>query len=266
MRPRESVSGLSDWIEHLRPAMTKPTFERLHLLALAWLVAPAPQLITTALIFSGLSAHHHASFYRLFSTATWSPDEMGRWLLFALLDAFVEPTASVNLIMDDTLTHCKGPKTDAIGCHIDPVRSTRRYKVKAFGHVWVIAALRLKFAFSERFFAPPIAFRLYRTQAACDASGEVFRKKTELARELMEMIAGWLPRRQIVLCIDNADFCAELLKNRPDNVEIISHLKSTVRLRTETPPHPKGAAHCPREQGHLLPKMAEIFEDDTGYP
>lgn len=183
----------------------------------------------------------------------------------ALLEAFVADGEAVHFLLDDTLTHHNGDHIDALGCHIDPVRSSRTYKVKAFGHVWVIAALCLRFPFSPRDFALPIAFRLYRTQAECDASGEVFRTKTQLAEELMEMVSGWLKGRSGILCADSAYMCEQVLKNRPDHIEIIGAMKSNVVLRTATPEH-NGQPWRPRLKGYRLPKPAEIYADDESYP
>jgi len=244
MRPTWNILGLSEWIEQMN-VMRAQTFARLRDLALAWLVAPAPQLITTALVYAGLSSRHHAAFYRLFSDASWDADEMCHAVFDALLEAFVADGDVVQLTVDDTLTHHNGDHIDALGCHIDPVRSSRTYKVKAFGHVWVIAAICLRFPFSPRDFALPIAFRLYRTQAECDASGETFRKKTELAEELMSMVSTWLKGRRAVLCADSAYFCERLLKNRPEHIEMIGAMKSNVVLRTETPEKAAGTPAAP---------------------
>jgi hypothetical protein len=265
MRPTWDLFGLSEWIEQMR-VMRRKTFERLQELALAWLVAPAPQLITTALVHSGLSGSHHAPFYRLFSDASWDADEMGQSVLRALLASFVPSDASIHLILDDTLTHHAGPQIDGTGSHIDPVRSSKTYKVKAFGHVWVIAAIRLRFPFSPRDFALPIAFRLYRTRADCEATGERFRKKTELAEELLEMVSKWLPERQILLTVDNAYFCERLLKSRPQHVEIVGAMKSNVVLRGETPEKAGGKAGRPRVQGHRLPTPSQWYNDDQKHP
>jgi hypothetical protein len=187
MRPTYNIPGLTDWFEKMK-TMRKATFARLQEIALAWLVSPSPQLITTALVYAGLSGTHHASFYRLFSEASWDLDKMGQRLFEALVEAFVPAGEPVHLTIDDTLAHHDGPTIDATGCHLDPVRSSKSYKVKAFGHVWVIAAIRLRFPFSPRYFALPIAFRLYRTNADCEVTDEPFRKKTELAEEIMGMV------------------------------------------------------------------------------
>ncbi|CAN0452419.1 unnamed protein product, partial [Ectocarpus fasciculatus] len=89
--PRTSVIGLSDWIAPLRSAMTRPTFNRLRLLALAWLLTDRPGTITSALLASGLArTQHHANFYRALQ-AVWEPDDVGKSLLKALVETFYAP-------------------------------------------------------------------------------------------------------------------------------------------------------------------------------
>lgn len=265
MRPQWSVFGLSEWIEHLQTTRLKTT-ARLQEFALAWLLAPAPQVLTTALVYAGLSEEHHAQFYRLFSDVTWDADAVGKALFHALLSAFVPAGQTIHLSIDDTLTHHNGPTIDAVGCHLDPVRSTKTYKVKAFGHVWVIVALRLRFPFSNTDFALPVGFRLYRTEKDCEATGETFRTKTELAAELLTEVSGWLEGRQATLSVDSAYFCAQVLQNRPAHIEVVGAMKSNAVLRTATPAKVPGQPGRPREQGYRLPSPAEIYADDEGYP
>ena len=265
MRPTYNIPGLSDWFEKMK-TMRAATYARLQELALAWLVSPSPHLITTALVYSGLSSTHHATFYRLFSDASWEVDEMGERLFHALVEAFVPAGEPVHLTIDDTLTHHDGPIIDAVGCHIDPVRSSKTYKIKAFGHVWVIATLQLRFPFSPRDFALPIAFRLYRTNADCEATGATFRKKTELAEELMGMVSKWLSGRRAVLSVDSAYFCEQLLKNCPDHIEMIGRMKSNAALNGETPERAEKPKGRPRKQGHRMASLPELYADDEGHP
>ena len=70
-----------------------------------------------------------------------------------------------------------------LGVHIDPVRSTRRTRLLTFGHVWVVLSVLFPVPFSERVWALPVLFRLYRTQADCQCCR---------ARLLMEIWTGWL--------------------------------------------------------------------------
>ncbi|WP_395845367.1 transposase [Cystobacter fuscus] len=119
--------------------------------------------VTEALVSAGVSGvRHHAGFHRFFSRARWSIDQVGRLLLLHLAALAPGP---VRLALDDTLCTPKGPKVFGLGVHVDPVRSTRRTRLLTFGHVWVVLCVLLPVPFSERVWALPVLFRLYRTQA-----------------------------------------------------------------------------------------------------
>jgi hypothetical protein len=47
----------------------------------------------------------------------------------------------LRLVLDDTLCAKKGPAVFGLGSHLDAVRSTKKRKVFAFGHSWVVLAV-----------------------------------------------------------------------------------------------------------------------------
>lgn len=121
------------------------------------------------------------------------------WILRRLAEE-----APVRVVTDDTLATKKGPHVFGIGSHIDAVRSTRRQKIFAFGHCWVVLAVLLPVPFSSRTFALPVLFRLYRTVKSCGRAGQPHRKKTELARELLDVLARWVGARRVEISADSA--------------------------------------------------------------
>ena len=47
--------------------------------------------------------------------------------------------------------------------------------------------------FSKRRWALPISFRPYQTETGCARRGTDYKKKTELAREMVDQVAQWMP-------------------------------------------------------------------------
>lgn len=205
--PIETLRTLLCVLEVLRPAFTPASFALLVVLFDGWVCTPGRHAITEALVTAGVAAtRDHTAFHRFFSRGTWEPDAVGHALFRALL-AVLDATVPVGLVIDDTLAHHKGPKIFGLGCHLDAVRSTKKTKVFAFGHVWVVLTVDVPVPFARRSFALPIVFRLYRNEAACLRAGVPFKKKTELARELLDLVVQWLkvdaPDRLVALAIDN---------------------------------------------------------------
>ncbi len=140
--------------------------------------------------------------------------------------------------IDDTLAHHKGPHIFGLGCHLDAVRSSRKTKVFTFGHVWVVLALVVPLPFARRGFALPILFRLYRSEKQCAATGATFRKKTELAREMLDLVVTWLApeegglARRVLLAIDSGYANATVLRDLPRSVEVVGAMRPDAALAT----------------------------------
>jgi DDE superfamily endonuclease len=188
----EALRTLIGALEVVRPAFTRPGFANLVVVFAGWALTSGPHAVTQALVTTQVAGRrHHEAFHRFFSRGTWDPDEVGR-LLFGWLLRHLHDGAPVRVALDDTLATKKGPHVFGIGSHLDAVRSTRCQKLFAFGHCWVVLAVLLPVPFSARVFALPVLFRLYRTVKSCERAGHRHRKKTELARELLDVFAAWV--------------------------------------------------------------------------
>lgn len=212
----------------LRPAFTEPTFFRFAVLFAGWVRTTGPHAVSEALVQSGVSGkQHHASFHRFFAQARWTPDELGRRLLSQL--AALSP-GRLLVVIDDTLCTHKGPKVYGLGSHLDPVRSTRAVRLFAFGHVWVTLAVLVQVPLASRPWAVPILFRLYRTEAASKKAGHKHRKKTELAREMLDLIVQWFPAVQLEVSADLAYSNATLLRDLPRRVAFTGAMRDDAVL------------------------------------
>jgi len=236
--PIESVRTLWGALEVVRPAFTPASFSLLVVLFQGWVLAGPRHALTDCLLAAGVAGQRdHTAFYRFFARGTWSPDALARLVFHALL-ARLAPDARVDLVIDDTLARHKGPHIFGLGCHLDAVRSSRKTKVFAFGHVWVVLALVVPLPFARRGFALPILFRLYRSEKQCAATGATFRKKTELAREMLDLVVTWLApeegaaARRILLAIDSGYANATVLRDLPRPVEVVGAMRPDAALAT----------------------------------
>lgn len=232
--PTDSLRTLLDVLEVLRPAFTPAAFTLFVLLFDGWVRTPGRHALTECLIAAGVATgRDHTAFYRFFSRGTWEPDRLGRCVFEALLKR-LGPDELLALVVDDTLAQHKGPHVFALGTHLDAVRSTRRTKVFAFGHVWVVLALVVPVPFARRGFALPLLFRLYRTEADCARHGVAYRKRTELARELVDVVLGWLEpeagARPVSLALDNGYANHTVLGGLPPRVTVVGAMRADAAL------------------------------------
>ena len=150
--------------EPLAPVLTRPTYQRLVLLALAAILAVGGRTIAKLLRGLGaLAPGHSSSYHRVLSHRRWSARRLARRYIAAVLARFA-PHGLVELAGDDTVTEHPGDTVYGKGCHRDPVRSTHSFTAFRWGHKWVVLALLVRFPFAKRRWALPLMVPLYRPE------------------------------------------------------------------------------------------------------
>jgi hypothetical protein len=86
------------------------------------------------------------------------------------------------------------------------------FKALACGHSWVVLSLRVPLPWNPNGCAIPILARLYRSPKRCPESE--YNKRTQLAREMVELLAQWLPKgRTLYLTGDREYACRTVLRD-----------------------------------------------------
>lgn len=250
------------WEETFRRGLTRPGFDNFVVIASGWLLTHGTHAVTEALVATDVaSRRHHETFHRFFSRGSWDPDVIGRWIFWRIIEVLGD-AAAVGIVIDDTVAPKKGPHVFGIGSHLDAVRSTKRQKVFCFGHCWVVLAVLVRVPFSSRTWALPVLFRLYRTVKESERRGVPHRKKTELAREMLDTVCSWVPDRRIELSADSAYCNNTVTCELPERVVLFGAMRPDAVL-TEPPPivATSKAGGRPRKRGALLRKPEQLARD-----
>jgi hypothetical protein len=248
------------WLEVFRPGLTTPGFANLLVVFAGWVRTSGVHAITEALVVTGVAGRrHHEAYHRFFSRGTWSTDELGR-LLFTWLLRLIPDGAPLQLVLDDTIAPRKGPHVFGICSHRDPVRSTRRHMIFVFGHCWVVVAVLIRVPFSRRPWALPLLLRLYCTEKESLRAGVPHRKKTELARDMLDVLVGWTPNRRIELAADNAYCCHTVMHGLSPSVVLFGAMRPDADLYALPPAHQRKGRR--RVRGELLPKPQALAVDE----
>jgi hypothetical protein len=252
------IPSLDHLLAPLAVAFRKEVFDLFRRMVAAWTVCLGRHTISRVWETTGQAEHrHHAAAYRLFSQAVWNFDEVARVWLARLLAAFV-PGSRVWVVVDDTLCHKRGTKVAFGGIFLDAVLSSRRHKVFRFGTNWVLLGLVVQLRDRpDRSFCLPLLWRVYEKQGGKRKADH--RTKPQLAADMIGVLAGWLPGRQLLVVADGAYMCKGLLHDRPANVEAIGPLCWKAALWQAVPGQLPGA-------GQRLPTPAQLLADDEGWP
>ena len=226
----------------------------------AWIVCLGRRSISRVWETTGQAEQRdHSAAFRLFSQAVWNWDEVCRLLLVLVLAALV-PGVRVWLVVDDTLCHKRGAKVAFGGIFLDAVLSSKRHKVFRFGNNWVLLGVVVELPFRpNRFFCLPILWRVYDKKGA--KSKAEHRTKSQLAAEMIAVVAGWFPQRQLLVVADSAYIGKHLLRQRPANVEALGPLCWKAALYDTVAEPKRGCRH-----GRRLPAPAALLKDDATYP
>lgn len=242
---------------------TRPGFDNFATLITGWILCPGRHWISRVIQAArGDSApqKHHASFYRFLSHGRWASDALGE-VLFRLLLPWLPP--QITIILDDTLCHKGGPHLFGAAMHYDAHASTYgrgtsqgRKGFFAFGHNWVVAAVWLPLPWDPaRGLALPVLIRLYRSKKRCP-QGQ-YRKRTEIAAEMVECLASWLPAGRSFHLVADAEYaCKTLIRRLPNKVAFTGPMTMDAALYEQAGPY-QGRGRR-RLKGDRLPSPKQL--------
>jgi DDE superfamily endonuclease len=261
----QGLASMLGVMEVVEPAFTQPGFRNAWVVFAGWVLTVGVHAVTQALVVTDVARRlHHERFHRFFSRGTWNTDTVGR-LLFERIVTQLCPQGRIVLALDDTLVAKKGPEVFGIGSHLDPVRSSKRFRVFCFGHVWVVVAIVVQVPFSPRKWALPVLLRLYRNKSECERAGHRYRKKTELGRDMVNLVAQWSRQRGVDVVADSAYCNDTLTRGLAEHVSVLGSIRPDAVLTAAPTAAERKATGRRLKRGKLLPKPEAIYHDKS-YP
>lgn len=227
-------------------------------MVVAWIVCLGRRTISRVWQTTGCAGDSdHSKAYRLFNQALWNWDDVARIFLVELLCDLL-PGSSVWLVVDDTLCHKRGAKVAFGGIFLDAVLSSRKHKIFRFGVNWVTLGVVVQLPFrKDRFFCVNLLWRVYSKKT----KGLPHQTKSQLARQMIELVATWLPERTVYVVADSAYMGKHLLKGLPQHVKAIGPVHPKASLTQPLPPDYEG--RC--KKGAPLPSPTQMLNDPQ-YP
>ena len=215
----ELIPSLHVLLDPLAGAFRQEVHARFCMFVGAWIVCLGRRNISRIWETTGQSEQrNHAAAYRTFSEAVWNWDEVCRLLVLGMVGLL--PGVRIWAVVDDTLAHKRGAKVAFGGIFLDAVLSTKKHKVFRFGNNWVMLGLVVELSFRpSRYFCLPILWRVYEKRGSKSKTNH--RTKSQRAAEMVAVLSGWLPERNILVIGDSAYLGKHLLRQRPANVDAL---------------------------------------------
>jgi DDE superfamily endonuclease len=232
----------------------EPVHSTFCLMVVAWLACLGRRTISRVWQTTGQAADtDHCYAYRLFNAAAWNWDDIARLFLVELLCDLI-PGSSIWLVVDDTLCHKRGAKVAFGGIFLDAVLSSRKHKVFRFGVNWVTLGVVIQLPFrKDRPFCVNLLWRVYSKKV----KGLPHQTKSQLARQMVDLVAAWLPERTVYVVADSAYIGRHLLKGLPGHVAAVGPINPKASLSSPLPAGYQGR----RKKGQPLPRPIEMLND-----
>ena len=252
---------LGRWLAPFEALFTGPTWRNLLVLLAGAILAPGRRTVTSALSVLGLRAvTGFTNFHRVLNRNRWSSRAAAKRLLHLLLGTFV-PDGPVIIGIDETIERRWGAKIKARGIYRDPVRSSRGHFVKASGLRWISVMLLAPIPWAGRVWALPFLTALAPSERFAHGRGRRHKKLTDWARQLLVLVARWLPERRLIAVADSSYAAIELLAAVCHRLTAITRLRLDARLFDPPPPRRPGTIGRPRVSGARQPTLAERLGD-----
>lgn len=241
---------------------TAPSFVTFQHILAGWILCLERHTVTGILRASGaIGRKHHTSFHRFFRQASWDLDSLG-FCLIKLVLKLLPQDQPIIVPVDDTLGRHTGKHIRGASMHHDPLLSTRAKPVFHWGHVWVVLSIAVRVPIWKKTFALPVLARLYRAEKLCKKERRRFRKKTELAAEMIALLAGAVPERRFLVVGDAAFANASIIKNLPANVDFTGRARPDAALYALPRPQRMGR---PRVKGKRVPSPGQRARRAAGW-
>ncbi len=246
--PTAARSGWESLLAKTRGEFTAASFALFQTLVCGWVLAPGRRTITALICVGDPEGRHaHDAYHRFFRAGGWSLDALWRALVLHVVCRLC-PDGSLILDLDDTLYKKSGRKIQGAGVFRDAVRSTRNKTVYATGLNLVVVTLRVSPPWGGMPIGVPVGVRLHRKGGPTTL---------DLAEQILQQLACWLPERNFVLCADGA--YASLVARQLPRTKFISRIRRDAALYEKAPPK-TGKRGRPRKKGGRLPTPAQIAE------
>ena len=237
------------------PCFHEPVHDTFCLMVVAWAACLGRRTISRVWQTTGRAdSEDHSKAYRLFNQAAWNWDCLAEIFLLRLL-ADLLPGTRLWLVLDDTLCHKRGAKVAFGGVFLDAVLSSKKHKCFRYGVNWVTLGVVVVLPFRpDRPFCINLLWRAYSKKV----NGLPHQTKTRLAREMLDLVASWLPEDKAAYALADSFYVGrQLLHSLPDRVHVIGPIHPKANL--SRPLEPTAARR--RKVGETLPKPTELLND-----
>src|SRR5215813_2788256 len=250
-------------IVEFAPLFSKQVWEHAKILIVGAILAIGKRTVTACLRVTGKSEEvHFQNYHRVLNRARWSALEVARLLLRMLVTTFAS-SGELVIGIDDTIERRRGQKIKAKGIYRDPVRSSHSHLVKASGLRWLSCMLLVNIQWAGCVWGLPFLTVLCPSERYYTGRQRRHQRLTDRAWQVIQLIARWLPDRDVIFVGDSSFAVLDLLYlvSSTPRVDLITRLRLDAQLYDPAPKRKAGQIGRPRVKGARRPSPQQVLDN-----
>jgi hypothetical protein len=233
---------------------TSPSLQSFLILAQGWSLSSSQHTITTYLRLSGaVKFKHFSRFYAFFSSPFYKVTDQLWEKLILLSASFFDTDELIRIQVDDGTRKKNGRQVEGASYYRNGAGSARQEYRSLWGlnWVWVTMSIPLK-RWPTHFLTIPVGLKLYMKEPIAKALGQPYKSRSQLAREMVGLIADTLVDRPIMVSADGGYSTKEFLRKLPENVKVTGRFPISSNLYQLPAPKAKGTRGPKPKKGPLI--------------
>ena len=250
---------------HFADLFTKPSQQLFLLLAFGFLLSPTRHTVANYLWRAGATAFRHFTRFYAFLGGPLYAQLDWLWIsVIKLAERHVPEEEPLRLRFDETTCKKTGPRIEPADYYRNGAGTARQEYRTLYGVNFVIGELLIRLApWPEAFVSLPIGLEVYVKEAKAQALGLRYRRRSALARKLLDRVCGTIRPQRRVLSVQDGNYATRyFLRELPAGVEVVGRLPKNSPLYGLPAPKPAGRPGPQPKKGARLGTALEFADEE----
>ncbi len=253
---------------HFAELFTKASQQSFLLLALGFVLSSSRHTVANYIWRAGACAFKHFTCFYVFIGGPCYDRLDWLWIsVIALAERHVPEGMAIRVRFDATTSKKTGRTIDGASAYRNGAGSARQEYRTLWGLNFVIGEMLIRLGpWPEHLVSVPIGLALYVKEDQAEALGVPYRRRSELAREMLDRLCGVVSPTRRVLSVQDGDFSTQhFLRNLPEQVDVVGRLPKNSPLYRLAQAKAAGTPGPQASKGPRLGTPETLADEDEGW-
>lgn len=253
---------------HFNDLFTQPSQQTFLLLALGFVLSPMRHTVANYLWRAGATVFKHFTAFYVFLGGPLYKRLDGLFVsVIALAEGHVPEGEPLRVRFDGTTSKKSGRTIDGAEAYRNGAGSARQEYRTLWGLHFIVGEvlIRLK-PWPDQFISVPIGLALYVKEDNAKALGVPYRRRSELAREMLDRLCRVISAPRRVLSVQDGDYATQyFLRGLPKNAHVVGRLPKNSPLYALATPKAEGRPGPQAKKGPRLGTAETLADENQGW-